>query len=78
LAKLDTATRQELKRQAMTPAYKLDSAGRRVVESKSDTKKKLGRSPDGMDALNLAYYRTSPPDVVAIKTPRSSWRDRRK
>jgi hypothetical protein len=36
---------------------------RRVVEPKDETKKKLGRSPDGMDALNLAYsqYTIIPP-----------------
>ena len=28
----------------------------RVVEKKEETKKRLGRSPDDMDALNLAYY----------------------
>jgi hypothetical protein len=26
------------------------------VEKKEDTKDKLGRSPDGLDAMNLAYY----------------------
>jgi hypothetical protein len=33
----------------------MDSAGRRVVESKDETKKKIGCSPDDIDALNLAY-----------------------
>ncbi len=39
----------------MAPTWKLDSQGRRVVEPKQDTKKRLKRSPDDMDALNLAY-----------------------
>ena len=39
----------------MAPQWKLDSHSRRVVEPKSDTKKRLGRSPDDMDALNLAF-----------------------
>ena len=55
LAILPAAIRAELKRQAMAPKWKLDSAGRRVVEPKDDTRETLGRSPDGMDAMNLAY-----------------------
>ncbi len=55
LVKLDSETRRELRRQAMAPTWKLDSDGRRVVEPKVDTKKRLKRSPDDMDALNLAY-----------------------
>ena len=47
----------ELKRQAMAPKWKLNGQGQRVVEPKDDTKEKLGRSPDGMDALNLAFCR---------------------
>lgn len=55
LVKLDSAVRLELRRQAMAPTWKQDSQGRRVVEDKALTKKRLKRSPDGMDALNLAY-----------------------
>jgi hypothetical protein len=46
-----------LRRQALAPSWKPNAAGQRVVEPKEDTKKKLGRSPDGMDALNLAFSR---------------------
>ncbi|QEG28314.1 hypothetical protein GobsT_30910 [Gemmata obscuriglobus] len=59
LSNLPAHVRQELKRQAMAPTYKLDAAGRRVVEPKEDTKERIGRSPDGMDAVNLAYYEPS-------------------
>jgi hypothetical protein len=45
----------ELKRQALAPTWKVDGQGRRVVESKDETKKRIKRSPDDMDALNLAY-----------------------
>ncbi|HZY87449.1 MAG TPA: hypothetical protein VFE78_21610, partial [Gemmataceae bacterium] len=38
-------------------------AGRRTVEKKEETKKKIGRSPDSMDAMNLAYL---PFDVLPI------------
>jgi len=55
LAHLPLETLRELKRQAMAPTWKPDSAGRRVVEPKDVTKKRIKRSPDDMDALNLAY-----------------------
>ncbi|WP_202974201.1 hypothetical protein [Fimbriiglobus ruber] len=45
-----------LESQALAPIWWPDSKGRRSVEPKDDTKKKIGRSPDGMDAMNLAYY----------------------
>lgn len=56
LARLPRQIRQRLKLQAMAPEWKLDSQGRRVVEPKDETKKKINRSPDDMDAMNLAYY----------------------
>lgn len=55
LARIPRDIRHEMRRQAMAPTWKLDSAGRRVVEPKSETKKRIGRSPDDMDAINLAY-----------------------
>lgn len=55
LTRLPEEAKAALRRQAMAPTWKLDSQGRRVVEPKSDTKKRLGRSPDDMDALNLAF-----------------------
>lgn len=55
LSRLSDDVRLLLRRQAMAPTWKVDSQGRRVVEPKGDTKKRLGRSPDDMDALNLAY-----------------------
>ncbi len=58
-----------LKLQAMAPLWKQDAAGRRVVESKDDMKKRLGKgSPDDMDALNLAYHEAplAAPQVVPI------------
>lgn len=58
LSRLPAATLRELRRQALAPVWKVDSQGRRVVEPKSDTKKRIKRSPDDMDAVNIAY---SPP-----------------
>lgn len=60
VSRLDAATRRELRRQAMAPTWKLDSDGRRVVEPKEDTKRRIKRSPDGMDAMNLAYAPAPP------------------
>lgn len=55
LSRLSGQSTDLLRRQAMSPRWKLDSQGRRVVEAKSDTKVRLKRSPDDMDALNLAF-----------------------
>lgn len=46
----DTAT------QLLAPTYGIGTGGRIKVESKDDTRKRLGRSPDQADALLLAYY----------------------
>ncbi len=56
LHRLDHETLKRLRQQAMAPEWKLDPQGRRVVERKEETKEKIGRSPDDMDAMNLAYY----------------------
>lgn len=61
-------TLKRLKSQALAPKWKIDSAGRRVVEQKADTKKRLGRSPDDMDAFNLAYYEfaSGAPEIIEV------------
>lgn len=69
LARLPKDAREKLRQQAMAPIWKLDSAGRRVVEKKDETKEKIGRSPDDMDAMNLAYFETDF-QVVTFDTPR--------
>lgn len=55
LSRLSEESRNLLRRQVMAPKWRLDSQGRRVVEPKVDTKKRIGRSPDDADALNLAF-----------------------
>jgi hypothetical protein len=55
LSALPQEIRDSLKRELSTPKYKVDGAGRKVVEPKSDIKERLGASPDLADALNLAY-----------------------
>ena len=44
-----------IRRHHLPPMWRLDSQGRRVVEAKADTKRRIGRSPDDADALNLAF-----------------------
>ena len=55
LSRLPDESIRQLRTQAFAPRWKVDAQGRRVVEPKDDMKKRLGRSPDGMDALNLAF-----------------------
>lgn len=43
----------------LAPEYKIDMKGRRVVEPKDDTKKRLGRSPDRADAVMMAFSRVA-------------------
>ena len=57
LSRLPRDILRRLRQQAMAPLWKQDAQGRRQVESKKDTKKRLPiGSPDGMDAMNLAFY----------------------
>jgi hypothetical protein len=65
LSGLPLYVRAELERQFMAPLWKLDSQGRRVVEKKDETKKRIKRSPDDADAVNLAYA-PAPPGIIAF------------
>lgn len=56
LSQLEEDDRERLISQLTAPKYSVDSAGRIVVEPKSETIKRLGRSPDNADALLLAFY----------------------
>lgn len=55
LGSLPKEVQKELRRQALAPKYKINARGQREVEPKEKTKELLKRSPDGMDAVNLAY-----------------------
>jgi len=72
LAPLPRAALDMLRQQAMAPTWKVNSPGQCEVEKKADTKKRLGRSPDGMDALNLAFLEPRPFEAptTAAGTPR--------
>lgn len=47
---------EEFVSQLLSPKYAIDSSGRVKVEPKAETKKRIGHSPDGADALLLAFY----------------------
>lgn len=55
LAGLDLDTDEQLLEDLVAPVFKVDSAGRRVVEAKDETRKRLGRSPDRADAVLMAF-----------------------
>jgi hypothetical protein len=52
---VDLDTDEQLAADLVAPKYALDSSGRRVVEQKDKTKKRLGRSPDRADAVLMAF-----------------------
>ncbi|MET4003867.1 phage terminase large subunit [Arthrobacter sp. UYCu511] len=53
---------EDLLMELTTRQWKMDSKGRRAVESKVDYKKRGFRSPDKADALILCYYNVMPGD----------------
>lgn len=84
LSRLSPKARRRLKVQALAPKWAPTADRRRKVESKEQLKKpeRLGKSPDGMDAVNLAYYEAAVDfgaKVVgggADARTRANWRDR--
>lgn len=55
LSGLDLDKDELLLADLVAPRYSIDSDGRRVVEKKADTKKRLGRSPDRADAVLMTF-----------------------
>ena len=68
LSRLSAESQKLIQRQVMAPTWRLDSQGRRVVEAKAETKRRIGRSPDDADALNLAFA-----PVPRLETDRALW-----
>jgi len=62
---LDLDSDAQLKGDLAAPKYRFDSQGRRVVEPKADTKKRLGRSPDRGDVAVMAFAPVSTPVLGA-------------
>ncbi len=65
LSRLDRVSLGNIRRQCMAPKWKVIAGGMREVEPKDQTKKRLRRSPDDADAMNLAY--AIGPTVQTIK-----------
>lgn len=55
LDEIDLDPDERLAADLVSPLYDLDSRGRRVVEPKAETKKRLRRSPDRADAVLLTF-----------------------
>lgn len=55
LSRLDMEIRRTLIKELSTPMYKI-VGGKKVVEDKAETKKRLSASPDLADGFNLAFY----------------------
>lgn len=55
LGNIEHFTFTELKKQLLAPMFSFDKSGRRQVESKDDTKKRIDRSPDLADAFLLSF-----------------------
>ena len=64
----------------LAPRYAIDSQGRRVVEAKAETKRRLRRSPDRADAVVMALS-IEPPgrrqQYMTISVPSGQIRTRR-
>lgn len=65
---IDIPDSPELMRQLSGRKYQFDNKGRRIIESKKDYKKRLGRSCDDSDSIILCYYesktRELPQDII--------------
>jgi phage terminase large subunit len=64
LPEIDLDRDEMLLADLVAPSYKFDSSGRRVVEPKDETKKRLGRSPDRGDAFVMLFAPSTPSVVV--------------
>jgi hypothetical protein len=74
---LDLDPDEELAADLLAPRYALDSQGRRVVEAKAETKRRLRRSPDRADAVVMALSAERPGARAAgitISRPRGGQR----
>lgn len=60
---LDVEMDTDLLMELSTRQWKMDTAGRRRVESKDDYKKRGFRSPDNADALIMCFYTAIPPPL---------------
>lgn len=69
LPDLDLDEDDQLAADLTAPEYRFDSHGRRVVERKEETKKRLGRSPDRGDAALLTLVPAIDMTPIVVTTP---------
>jgi hypothetical protein len=67
---------RHIRQQAMEPIWKQNAEGQCQVEKKDELKKRLGHSPDDMDAVNLAYWPTPTGEIFAGRRPPHRMDDR--
>lgn len=65
VSRIERHHKDEIGRQLLAPTYTVDGRGRKVVEPKDQTKKRLKRSPDDADCVNLAF-RSAPARVERV------------
>ncbi len=75
LSRLPDRAATLLRSQILGVRWRLDSMGRRVVESKDDTKRRLKRSPDDADAFNLAFAQVEAPGAKQLEALMQRVRD---
>jgi phage terminase large subunit len=61
---------EQLARELLAPTFSFDSSGARVVEQKSNTRKRLGRSPDRADSVLLTLAVDPPLGPGRARKPR--------
>jgi hypothetical protein len=66
LGGISKEAQDDLRRELTAPVYWYDCRGRRVVEPKEATKKRLGRSPDNADSALLAFARVGMTDERVV------------
>ena len=62
---LDEQSHDLIRSQLIAPQYEHDVKGRRRLEPKKQTKKRIGISPDDADALCLCYYEVQPAITIS-------------
>lgn len=75
LEDVDVDTDDQLAADLVAPRYTVDSRGRRVVEAKEQTKRRLGRSPDRADAVLMTFAVAARTVSLPYDDADDGWRD---
>lgn len=68
LTQMDDDIKEKIRSQSLGLRYTYDKMGRRVLEMKNLTKKRIGVSPDDLDAIALAYLNETPAITVTVSS----------